>query len=234
MDNSELLIREYLNCSHIYEKYSEQLAGLLKLLLFNAGIKYQHITYRAKGEKELRNKIVRKSKIGRRYENLNDITDLAGVRIIVYFKDDIKRVVEILEREFYIHKNHTRSLEEEIAKNPREFKYKSDHRIVSLKKTNENLFKGIEDGSFFYFCHSYYAPLTSFTVGTTLYGVEFSSIIVKENIVLVQFHPENSALYNDDIKYQFTISDTVKYSYSEKLNDGLSDKFNRDIWKYLR
>jgi len=63
---------------------------------------------------------------------------------------------------------------------------------VNFIRRNENLFKGIEDGSFFYFCHSYYAPLTSFTVGTTLYGVEFSSIIVKENIVLVQFHPEKS------------------------------------------
>ena len=54
-----------------------------------------------------------------------------------------------------------------------------------------------------------------------------------QNVIGFQFHPEKSVLYNNSIKYQFSLGDTVKYSYTEKLNDGLSDEFNRDIWGYF-
>ncbi len=56
------------------------------------------------------------------------------------------------------------------------------------------LFKGVADGSFFYFCHSYYVvPKEASIVATkTEYGVEFTSGIWKENIFGVQFHPEKS------------------------------------------
>jgi len=57
---------------------------------------------------------------------------------------------------------------------------------------DSKIFRGIKDGEFFYFCHSYYAPLTPFTVGVTNYKVNFSSVILKENILLTQFHPEKS------------------------------------------
>lgn len=55
------------------------------------------------------------------------------------------------------------------------------------------LSKGIENGSFFYFVHSYYAPLgEDFTVGRSEYGVCFSSVVRKRNFWGVQFHPERS------------------------------------------
>ncbi|KPJ55778.1 MAG: imidazole glycerol phosphate synthase [Deltaproteobacteria bacterium DG_8] len=64
---------------------------------------------------------------------------------------------------------------------------------LSIKK-NFPLFSGIEDGSFFYFLHSYYAvPDDKDTVATTTnYGIEFASSIQKENIFACQFHPEKS------------------------------------------
>jgi len=56
------------------------------------------------------------------------------------------------------------------------------------------LFKGVRDGSYFYFANSYYyAPLDkSVIASTTDYGVEFVSSIHKDNIWGVQFHPEKS------------------------------------------
>jgi imidazole glycerol-phosphate synthase subunit HisH len=55
------------------------------------------------------------------------------------------------------------------------------------------LFRDIPPRSRFYFVHSYYAPLSSkLTRGTTDYGVQFSSVAVKENFWGVQFHPERS------------------------------------------
>jgi imidazole glycerol-phosphate synthase subunit HisH len=56
------------------------------------------------------------------------------------------------------------------------------------------IFEGIDDNSFFYFVHSYYvAPVDSDIIaGTTDYGVTFTSMIWKENILATQFHPEKS------------------------------------------
>ncbi len=57
------------------------------------------------------------------------------------------------------------------------------------------LWRGIDDGEFFYFVHSYYvAPDDdTITVGRTRYAVEFSSAIASRNLFAVQFHPEKSA-----------------------------------------
>ncbi|HSS65025.1 MAG TPA: imidazole glycerol phosphate synthase subunit HisH [Gammaproteobacteria bacterium] len=57
------------------------------------------------------------------------------------------------------------------------------------------LWRGIDDGEYFYFVHSYYvAPRDDgVIVGRTRYAVEFSSAIAQRNLFAVQFHPEKSA-----------------------------------------
>jgi glutamine amidotransferase len=57
------------------------------------------------------------------------------------------------------------------------------------------LWEGIPDGSRFYFVHSYYVVPqdASIALGTTTYGVPFTSAVARDNIVAVQFHPEKSA-----------------------------------------
>ncbi len=54
------------------------------------------------------------------------------------------------------------------------------------------LFSGIAAGEYFYFVHSYYAPLISATIGTTDYSVQFTSALQQKNYYGVQFHPEKS------------------------------------------
>lgn len=57
------------------------------------------------------------------------------------------------------------------------------------------IFEGIENGSEFYFVHSYYPDPEncSDVVGVTDYaGVEFASVIGRGNVVATQFHPEKS------------------------------------------
>ncbi len=56
----------------------------------------------------------------------------------------------------------------------------------------ENLFKGIADGSFVYYCHSYYGPVTEETVAVTEYGQTYAAGIERGNVWAVQFHPEKS------------------------------------------
>jgi len=67
------------------------------------------------------------------------------------------------------------------------------NQVKIIKETR--IFKGISQNSFFYFVHSYYGePSDRDSVcGITEYGIEFPSVICKENIFAVQFHPEKSS-----------------------------------------
>ncbi len=53
---------------------------------------------------------------------------------------------------------------------------------------------GIEEGSFFYFVHSYYveADVAEESVAVTDYGISYTSIAARDNVFGVQFHPEKS------------------------------------------
>jgi glutamine amidotransferase len=56
------------------------------------------------------------------------------------------------------------------------------------------MLRGIEQGAYAYFAHSYYpVPADpSITVTTTDYGYNFTSSVWKDNIFATQFHPEKS------------------------------------------
>ncbi len=55
-----------------------------------------------------------------------------------------------------------------------------------------NLFAGIENGSDFYFVHSFYVDINENMVATTPYIRDFTSALEKANIFACQFHPEKS------------------------------------------
>ncbi|WP_462324392.1 imidazole glycerol phosphate synthase subunit HisH [Desulfoplanes sp.] len=55
------------------------------------------------------------------------------------------------------------------------------------------LFKEIPHGAEFYFVHSYYTqPDDDHTIATTRYGQDFCSVLGREGLWAVQFHPEKS------------------------------------------
>ena len=56
------------------------------------------------------------------------------------------------------------------------------------------LWRNIPDGSRFYFVHSYYAVPgeDDLIAGFTPYGIDFASVIARDNVFAVQFHPEKS------------------------------------------
>jgi glutamine amidotransferase len=57
------------------------------------------------------------------------------------------------------------------------------------------LWKGIADGSRFYFVHSYFCEPRegALAAGSTLYPDAFTSAIARDNIFATQFHPEKSS-----------------------------------------
>ena len=58
------------------------------------------------------------------------------------------------------------------------------------------LFEGVPQGANFYFVHSYFAqPKEAARVsGTTEYGLEFTSVVRRNQLFATQFHPEKSGL----------------------------------------
>ena len=64
------------------------------------------------------------------------------------------------------------------------------NNVIPTKKNNL-----IENSEDFYFVHSYYFKCKNEQniLAETQYGINFSSIVVKENIYGVQFHPEKSS-----------------------------------------
>ena len=62
------------------------------------------------------------------------------------------------------------------------------------QEASHPLWSGIEDGSRFYFVHSYFPQTEEAALvrGSTEYGVPFTCAVARDNIFAVQFHPEKS------------------------------------------
>ncbi|HIE10090.1 MAG TPA: imidazole glycerol phosphate synthase subunit HisH [Kiritimatiellae bacterium] len=64
---------------------------------------------------------------------------------------------------------------------------------IHINESACGILKGIGDGEFFYFVHSYYVPETEDgTAAWTEYGTRFCSVYHCGNLFAVQFHPERS------------------------------------------
>lgn len=65
---------------------------------------------------------------------------------------------------------------------------------INIKKHNSALFQNVPDGSYVYFVHSYFVVPEDNSVisATTNYGIDFTSVIEKDNLFGTQFHPEKS------------------------------------------
>ena len=65
------------------------------------------------------------------------------------------------------------------------------------------LFLGVKENEFMYFVHSFYAPVTEYTIATTDYGEVFSSALQKDNFYGCQFHPEKSGKIGQQVLANF-------------------------------
>ena len=81
------------------------------------------------------------------------------------------------------------------------FTEKPGHKIpqigwnqLEIVKTDCPLYRGIENGSYVYFVHSFYPqPVDASIVATrTDYGDNFASSVWRDNVYATQFHPEKS------------------------------------------
>lgn len=68
---------------------------------------------------------------------------------------------------------------------------------------NHPLVHGIDSDSYFYFVHSYYAPVSADTLCVCEYGLPFTAITARENFMGCQFHPERSGAVGRKILENF-------------------------------
>ena len=115
------------------EAFTVRLHGLVEELLAGAGIPYVQIEHRAKSVESLL------SKIGSRSygDPLNEITDLAGVRIITYYHDDVARVAELVRKELKVDRKSSIDMNKQLGVD--EFGYRSWHLVASLKHPRSRL-----------------------------------------------------------------------------------------------
>ena len=90
-------------------------------------------------------------------------------------------------------------------------KFKSNQQVIKVPQIGWNniynlkseLFKDIEDKSFIYNVHSYYAEDSEYTIATCNDGIEYAAAVKKDNFYGVQFHTEKSAVIGDKILKNF-------------------------------
>lgn len=127
MGNKKEIMNQYQQTYKIYQNFAAEVEHQLKRILSEENISYNAITYRLKDEESISGKIDRKSD---KYSCLEDLTDIAGVRVITYYSDDVDRVADIVEREFCVDSEN--SIDKREALEPDRFGYCSVHYVVGM------------------------------------------------------------------------------------------------------
>jgi ppGpp synthetase/RelA/SpoT-type nucleotidyltranferase len=139
MTNVELVLREFDARRSFLEEYSEALEGAVKNILLQQGREVFKVDARVKDRKSLEEKITRKG--DGYYQNLLDITDLVGVRVVVQFEDEARAVGELLRKELVIDAEN--SIDKSDLLGPSVFGYRTIQLIASLPG-NEHRFEGVK------------------------------------------------------------------------------------------
>ena len=88
---------------------------------------FHSVVSRIKEEGSLKNKI---DKNLRRYTNIEDVTDLCGIRIITYFEDEVDHIAEIIQKALVI--DPINSVDKRKLLPANQFGYLSLHFVASL------------------------------------------------------------------------------------------------------
>jgi putative GTP pyrophosphokinase len=117
-----------------FKNFTVRVKGLIEQLISEAGIKLHSITYRIKDRASLSNKLNRPAA---HYTELEDITDISGIRIITYLTENILPVSQVIEKEFEV--DFQNSIDKSQVLDPDRFGYLSVHYVVSLSKGRATL-----------------------------------------------------------------------------------------------
>lgn len=132
-------VRQYSEKRILYDEFAEQILNILKAIIKNEypDIKIASFSKRAKDIESYRKKLLKD-----KYNENSEITDLAGVRIIVYSRKDISLIAQIIERSFEI--DTSNSVDKTLTLGNDRVGYRGDHYVVLFDETRARMPENIK------------------------------------------------------------------------------------------
>lgn len=126
-------VEEFRKRRPLYELYTDKIKTLISELVIHHATSVHVIEARTKTIDSFSDKISRPAKT---YDKpLDEIRDISGLRLIVYYGDDVSNIVSIIKKEFII-------VEEEVKPDEEDrFGYRSVHLIAKLRPDRAALFE---------------------------------------------------------------------------------------------
>ncbi|WP_309087282.1 hypothetical protein [Domibacillus sp.] len=137
------ILEVYESQKELFELLKPRLKTLIEILSKENNIEVHDVKVRVKEKDSLKKKIEKKQE---KYKNINDITDVVGIRVITYFNDDLDKMAKVIEKEFKIDEQN--SVDKRVM-DPDRFGYSSLHYVVEfndekLRSPEYKNFKGIK------------------------------------------------------------------------------------------
>ena len=126
-NNKNSLLKQYDDNCRLYQAFVAEIEHQIKSILQTSELKCNNITSRLKTRESITEKIERKQG---KYTDISNITDIAGVRIITYYSEDVDKIAEIIENEFDV--DHENSIDKRKSLEPDKFGYCSVHYVVKM------------------------------------------------------------------------------------------------------
>lgn len=116
-----------------HERLTQAVVSIMESVLREQKIDYLAVSGRTKAKKSALEKISRKG-----YANpITQMTDLSGIRIVVYFESDVKKVSKIIHEAFCV--DESNSSNKDVSLSTDKIGYRSVHYVCDLGSGRENL-----------------------------------------------------------------------------------------------
>lgn len=116
-----------------YTEFKKKIEQLILNIMQEKNIVYQSVTSRVKDKNSLLEKIKRKGY----NDGLNSVTDIIGVRIIAYTKEDVNKISQMIKSEFKIDELNSQDKLENLDKD--RIGYLSIHYVVTFSDSRSTL-----------------------------------------------------------------------------------------------
>lgn len=130
----ERLLQEFDGRVAAYAALSSYSQKLLADLLRIERLKVLAVSDRVKDRESLSEKL---SRPGKHYTNLQEVTDVVGLRVVTFFEDEVDKVGQIVAKEFELIPEHC--VDRRSYAEPDRFGYKSLHYVCKLPRTRREL-----------------------------------------------------------------------------------------------
>ena len=126
----EAMLSEFDRKMPLLQRLNSMTVNLLEQLLSDAKVEAQPVTSRVKSRESLEEKLSQEDKV---YNDLSQIDDLLGIRIITYFEDQLEQVDALLRRELDVVNEHSYDRISVLATD--QFGYRSIHYVCHHTKS---------------------------------------------------------------------------------------------------